>query len=192
MNNQQTILLIIAAISATLSGLLIHYLLTLSPASAADIRRGAAGQADTLVRQSSGSLASRIQANMRAVSLSFKDEGGVESLLSVNDRVDVVVTRSGAGKRTESETVLKGARVLIGSQAPDAALGSRPAKNRLVTLEMTPVEAEALASARSAGKLSIVLAGANETDSANKSYVGAGRPAPIKVIRFGVSSPGSH
>ncbi len=192
MNKQQIILLSVAAISAALAGFLIHSVLTAS-ASASGNKPRATETADAS-KSSAGTLASRLQPNMRAVSIAFKDEGGVESLLSVNDRVDVIVTRERAAKKMESVTILRDARVLIGTPGANAGNGGRNARGHLVTLELTSADAEAIATARNTGKLSLVLAGA-QTDGAGRLRPADLRSEPaarIKVIKYGVSSLITH
>lgn len=183
MTRQQIILFTIAAASASLSGVLIYYSLTQATAKA----QNAPGQTVETIKapalaKPAGALSSRIKPNMRAVSIPFKDEGGVETLVAANDSVDVIVTRAAQGKNAESETVLYGARVLIGAQTQNSPAGARPARLHLVTLEVTSEEAELLATARSAGKLSLVLAGASDLEVTVARRTGHSQ---VKVFKFG-------
>ncbi|MBC8050719.1 MAG: Flp pilus assembly protein CpaB [Chitinophagales bacterium] len=187
MNRQQIILFTIAGASASLSGLLIYYSLTQATTTSQNALGAVAEiHKSAVLAKPAGSLSSRINPNMRAVSISFKDEGGVETLLMANDSVDVIVTRTTNSKTTESETVLHSARVLIGAQTQNPASVGRPTKMRLVTLEVTPAQAELLANERSAGKLSLVLAGANDTARRDANAPSHSVNSRIKMFKFGV------
>jgi pilus assembly protein CpaB len=109
----------------------------------------------------SGFMAAVLPGGMRAVSTEISPETGAGGFILPNDRVDVILSRrerppSGAEIVT-SEVILSNIRVLAIDQAPRERDGQNSVVGKTATLELRPVQAEALARARQTGTLSLAL-----------------------------------
>ena len=106
-------------------------------------------------------LSSVIDKNMRAVTLRVNDATGVAGFVLPNDRVDVLLTRNEANTRT-TDILLQNVKVLAIDQVSESpgAKADQPDKPmiaKVVTLEVTPVDAEKLTLAQQVGTLSLAL-----------------------------------
>lgn len=123
-----------------------------------------------MLQAGGSSLAAGIRPGRRAMSIAVSPAGGLSGFLAPGDRVDVLLTQT-LGKRRTVQTLLADLPVLgvdnHGSGDPPAtpeddviakALDSAGPPG-LVTLEVSPREAEALAVAGELGTLSLVLRG---------------------------------
>lgn len=116
---------------------------------------------------SNGGLSSVVPAGTRAYSLSVPAGSGLAFLPKPGDRVDVIATfpREVLGEPT-SMTILRGKRVAAIATSSESSgemaerLGIQPVTEGgvIVTLFVSPVEAERLAMAESLGKITIVVA----------------------------------
>ena len=101
-----------------------------------------------------GVLAAILPAGMRAVSTRIKEETAAGRLILPNDRVDVILTRRRRGRSGSedavSDTLFRNIRVLAIGQLIEAKEGKKLAEGNTATLEMTPAQAEELASAANA------------------------------------------
>ncbi|MBV8061217.1 MAG: Flp pilus assembly protein CpaB [Alphaproteobacteria bacterium] len=124
-----------------------------------------------------GFLAAVLTEGMRAVSVTVKPEGEVAGFVFPGDHVDVILTHAitrhddpDMNDRHVSETVLSDVRVL----ALDQKMDSTPAEIKaaqLVTLEVTPRQAEQLALAAQLGTLSLSLRSINAAETVNGKIV---------------------
>ena len=145
-------------------------------------------------RKDRGVLSALLDEGMRAVSLGLDSNAGMAGLLNPGDIVDVIVVLNSTGKEKENEetsrTVLCGVRVLaldqhlsnpvemVNKKVGDAM----QAAPKSVTLEVTPPQASALASAVKMGSLSLSLHSIN--DNKNNCVESSLKPIDqIKVIR---------
>ncbi|MCD7058870.1 Flp pilus assembly protein CpaB [Pelagibacterium xiamenense] len=149
-----------------------------------------------LVNSDRGYMSAIIPEGMRAVSVPVTPESASGGFITPNDRVDVVLTRSGS---RYSETILNNVRVLAigarlgelgetgGGEDPDEPAGQRFAKDDIATLELTPHQAEVLLNATSAGRLALVLRSvADFNDPATGlATPGSAQAQAIKLIRHG-------
>ncbi|WP_404400042.1 Flp pilus assembly protein CpaB [Pelagibacterium halotolerans] len=149
-----------------------------------------------LVNSDQGYLSAVISEGMRAVAVPVTPESASGGYITPNDRVDVVLTRSGS---SHSETILNNIRVLSigarlgelgetgGGEDPDAPASQRFAKDDIATLELTPREAEVLLNASSAGRLALVLRSVADFDDPNAGLagLGSGQAQAIRLIRYG-------
>ncbi|MDX2264026.1 MAG: RcpC/CpaB family pilus assembly protein [Hyphomicrobiales bacterium] len=176
MIRQQSTLLAIAAVSAIASGALVHRVLT------------AAAHAPSVVPPAKplATLADRIAPHKRAAVVPLKDDAGVGAHITVGDRVDVILTRAAAGRRVESETVLRGLRVLSAGGEGKTGFGPRAPG---VTVEVSEAEAVVLANARASGKIALTLAG---PDDAVASGEGRASQRPVRVVKFGAAATVRH
>lgn len=143
-------------------------------------------------------LAALLNEGMRAVSLALDQNSGMSGLLNPGDIVDVIVALNNTSKddkEDQNRTILCGVRVLaidqhlsssvevVNKKATDSA---QPPKS--VTLEVTPRQASALASAVKMGTLSLSLHSVN--DNKNTCVESSLKPADqIKIIRGDGSQP---
>ena len=102
--------------------------------------------------------------DMRAVAVPLSDVSGVGGFLASGDRVDVFVTRlikSAVATGTDqnvTDLLVQNVRVLAVGQDADETK-SKPEVVRTATLEVTPVQAQKIALAQTAGSLSLSLRG---------------------------------
>jgi pilus assembly protein CpaB len=124
-----------------------------------------------MVLESGSHFAAAIRPGRRAISIAVSPAGGLAGFLSPGDRVDVLLTQA-LGKRRTVQTLLADLPVLgvdqrgRGDPTPEpdtvdviAAALEDAAPPGLVTLDVSPREAEALAVAAELGTLSLVLRG---------------------------------
>src|SRR5690606_3625979 len=119
-----------------------------------------------LVHSDQGYLSAVITQGMRAVSIPVTPESASGGYIVPNDRVDVVLTRSGSAY---SETILANVRVLaIGKRLGEVGTAAGPADpqepssqvfegSQVATLELSPTQSETILNATSAGRLALVL-----------------------------------
>lgn len=105
----------------------------------------------------------------RAMSVSVSSDTAVGGFILPGDRVDVLSTRDaqvagegdggggGGGKVTVAETVLQNIRVLALDQSTVADKDAKSIVAATATLEVGPIEAEALARAKAAGPITLAL-----------------------------------
>lgn len=119
-----------------------------------------------LVRDAQGYLSAVLEPGMRGVSVAVSAVAASGGFISPNDRVDVVLTRSGGVEA--SETVLRSVRVLaINSQlgqagatgTDEAAEAGRPPQfaEAIATLELDADGAQVIIGATALGQLTLVL-----------------------------------
>lgn len=104
-------------------------------------------------------MASVIDPGLRAVSVQITDASGVAGLVQPNSRVDVLFTRPGNMAEATTSTILENIKVLsIGKQIPTGqAVDPRAPKSPVVTLVLTPADAQKLELAKNQGKVSLAL-----------------------------------
>lgn len=135
-----------------------------------------------------------IPAGMRAVSVRVNEVIGVAGYVLPGTRVDVVATASPTEQRsdTTSKVVLANVRVLAaGTRLDDSNDKGKPVQTTVVTLLVTPEQAERLALASTEGKIQLALRnpldrGAPETPGIRPAAlmgkpVSVGRPVARRV-----------
>ena len=100
-----------------------------------------------------------IPAGHRAVSVPITDVSGVSGLLQPGSRVDVLFTRPGSMAEAETSTILQNVRVLaVGhSIQPNQVVDPKATKMPVITLVVTPEEAQKLELAKNEGKISLTM-----------------------------------
>lgn len=154
-------------------------------------------------RKDRGVLSALLDEGMRAVSLGLDSNAGMAGLLNPGDIVDVIVVLNNTGKEKENEetnhTILCGVRVLALDQHLSSQMevvskkvGEAMQAPKSVTLEVTPRQASALASAVKMGSLSLSLHSIN--DSKNNCIESSLKPIEqIKIVRGdGTAQPSSQ
>ena len=109
-------------------------------------------------------VASTIEPGYRAVSVQITDVSGVAGLVQPKSRVDVLYTRPGRMDEASTSTILQNVQVLstgrlapAGQTAQAAAAEARAPRAPVVTLLLTPEQAQVLELAKSEGKISLSL-----------------------------------
>jgi pilus assembly protein CpaB len=120
-------------------------------------------------------LSSIIGANMRAVTLHVTDTTGVAGFVLPNDRVDVLLTRQQQSNPT-TDILLQNVKVLaidqVAQSTSDKDRKDKPMVAKVVTVEVSPVDAEKLVLAQQLGTLSLALrnyASVHEVDTGSVS-----------------------
>ena len=140
-------------------------------------------EARLALKGSGAGLGPLIPPGMRAISVRVNDVVGVAGFVLPGMRVDVLVTGKPPNRSdTETQTVLQNISVLSAGQTLQSDSKSQPITTPVVTLLVTPAEAEALTLANSEGHIQLVLR--NSTDQTavatrgHRLYDLYGVPAP--------------
>lgn len=146
------------------------------------------------------SIAALLPEGMRATSVRINDVSGVAGFIQPNDSVDVLITRSVAGRDDQvTDVLLQNVRVLAIGQDAKGADG-KPQLAKTATLLVDQVGAQKLALAQQVGSLSLVLRKPGEQDnpvvetvSLNdlryNLYGGVRYPAPASVGTYQAPQP---
>ena len=112
----------------------------------------------------SGYMAAYLEPGMRAMAIGVSVESAAGGFILPGDRVDVLVTvelqdtgEGGGQTRHASSIVLQNVKVLAVDQSTRADDDQQTVVGATATLEVSPGDSEALALARAAGELSLVL-----------------------------------
>jgi pilus assembly protein CpaB len=133
-------------------------------------------------------LAAAIPAGMRAVSVKVDEVIAVAGFVVPGTRVDVLVTMPPAGEAAgSSRVVLQNIKVLAAGQSFDPTEQGKPQDATVITLLVTPAEAEALALAANQGRIQLALR--NTLDEALSNTSGAQPPAAIRVAPGAAGAP---
>jgi pilus assembly protein CpaB len=113
-------------------------------------------------------MASVIDPGLRAVSVQITDSSGVAGLVQPNSRVDVLFTRPGNMTEATTSTILENVKVLsVGKQIPTGqTVDARAPKSPVVTLLLSPSDAQKLELAKNQGKVSLSLRNPLDTTTA--------------------------
>jgi len=149
-----------------------------------------------LIRTDQGYLSAVLEKGMRGVSIQVAADSASGGFIVPNDHVDVILTRS-TDQGQQSETLLSNVRVLAINtrlgELGETGAAADPANPRaevfadtaIATLELDPGQAEAVASAKELGKLSLSLRSIVDFASSPGDTDQVQRNAPIKIIRYG-------
>jgi pilus assembly protein CpaB len=154
------------------------------------------------VAGSGAGLASIVPMGMRAMSVRVNDVIGVSGFLLPEARVDVLVT--GTPRNAESgqmtKTILSNVRVISAGENLEPDASGRPQRVAVVTLLVTPEQAETLTLASMQGRLQLILRNSRDEEIAQTRGVQEPqlftgrveepkpvvrrRPAPLPVVQF--------
>jgi len=115
-----------------------------------------------------GGVAALISPKKRAVAVKVDKIIGVSGFIHAGNRVDVLVTVA-AVKSSDPVTKIILENILVLAVGPDVELDKKGKESKpvdVITLEVTPVEAEKLALAASEGKVQLALRNFNDTEDA--------------------------
>jgi len=104
-------------------------------------------------------MSATIEPGYRAVSVAITDVNGVSGLIQPNSRVDVLFTRTGTIAEASTSTILQNVKVLYTGHAVAAGQTADPRapKSQVVTLLLTPADAQKLELAKNQGKIGLSL-----------------------------------
>lgn len=119
-----------------------------------------------------GGLASRIPKGMRALALRSDDVVGVAGFLTPGSRLDVLMTyRASNSEEPTTATVLENAEVLAAGQRLQPDPSGKPASATVVTLLLTPVQAERAVLASTQGTVHFVLRNGLDRDETARAPI---------------------
>jgi pilus assembly protein CpaB len=117
-------------------------------------------------------MSATIQPGYRAVSVAITDVSGVAGLIQPNSRVDVLFTRTGTLAEASTSTILQNVKVLSTGRvlAAGQTADSRTPRSPVVTLLLTPADAQKLELAKNQGRIGLSLR--NPLDASQASNAG--------------------
>jgi len=155
-----------------------------------------------LAGENAGSgLTMLIPPGMRAVSVRVNEVIGVAGFVVPGTRVDVLLTgnAAGNGQQEQTNTVLQNVPVIASGQKLERNSSGQPQVAPVITLLVSPDDAQKLTLAQSQGKITLALRspldtkqtdqGAVRTDSLYKGAVVAAPPAPRPKTKHVVATP---
>ncbi|MBZ5620599.1 MAG: Flp pilus assembly protein CpaB [Acidobacteriia bacterium] len=124
-------------------------------------------------------VSSTIEPGFRAVSVQITDVSGVAGLIQTNSRVDVLFTRPGTMAEASTSTILQNVKVLSTGRLAQTGQAADPRTPRspVVTLVLTPDDAQKLELAKNEGRISLSLR--NPLDSSQSAN---GGPLTTEVL----------
>jgi pilus assembly protein CpaB len=127
-----------------------------------------------LASENAGSgLPSMIPSGMRAVSVRVNDGSSVGGFVQPGTRVDVLMTGTSGSGEAQTMTVLKNVRVLAnGTRLDRNAAGADSQNSTLITLLVSPDDAQKLALAMAQGRIQLALRNPLDTSQTEVAAVG--------------------
>lgn len=108
-------------------------------------------------REGGAGLSATIPEGMRAVTVAVNDVIGVAGFVVPGTMVDVLVTGSAGGNTTVTRTILENVRVLAAGPRVDQDRQGRPVSAPVITLLVTPQDADILTMASTQGRIQLAL-----------------------------------
>lgn len=126
-----------------------------------------------------GFMSANLPKGMRAEAVAISTKSSAGGFILPNDRVDVILTKKSTNTTTnatvvKSETVVSNVKVLAVNQVfKQASEGDQVTvdKGETATLELTPEQAEVMATVQSSGELSLVLRSIAENDGKSEAEI---------------------
>jgi pilus assembly protein CpaB len=138
----------------------------------------------------SGFMAAILPTGKRALSAEVAVETTAGGFVLPNDHVDVILTvsrKEGENNTFRSQTILENIRVLAVDQLVEDKDGQRSVIGRTATVEVDPAQAEILANARHAGKLSLALRSWLDGNKTTQDAEPLASRA-LSIVRFGTNA----
>ena len=142
-------------------------------------------EAKLVPKEGGAGLAAIIPEGMRGISVAVNDVVAVAGFVGPGTMVDVLVTGSGGGSNTTvTRTILENVRVLAAGQKIEQDKDGKPQNVPVITLLVTPEEANKLAMASTQGKIQLALRNTLDAKKVGPSVVlqaslfGGAAPAP--------------
>ncbi len=140
-----------------------------------------------------GVMAAILNPGMRAISVKIRENTSAGGFILPNDRVDVILTHKpksrGRTSRHVANTILKNVRVLAIGKTVEQEQGTKTAKGKTATVELTLAQSETLSLAESMGDISLALRSLSEArgkkpqDQADNLRGDAGNM--VRMVKFG-------
>jgi pilus assembly protein CpaB len=133
----------------------------------------------------------------RAIAVPITSETAAGGFILPGDRVDVIQTReaeavgegeNSSAKKTKAETIIQNVRVLALDQTTAAEKDAKTIVASTATLEVGPVEAEALARAKAAGPVTLTLRAYTDLGGPSGLAVPSQDSAVVRINRGGQTS----
>jgi pilus assembly protein CpaB len=149
-------------------------------------------------REAGGGLSITIPEGMRAVSVGVDEVIGVAGFVLPGTRVDVLVTVVPSSDRTQSitRTILTNIRTLAADQRYQQDIDGEPSYVTVVTLLVTPEQAETLTLAATEGQIQLALRNTLDPGEPRTSgrriaslISGNERPTPVRTSRVAPPTP---
>lgn len=149
-------------------------------------------------REAGGGLSITIPEGMRAVSVGVDEVIGVAGFVLPGTRVDVLVTVVPSSDRTQSvtRTILTNIRTLAADQRYQQDIDGEPSYVTVVTLLVTPEQAETLTLAATEGQIQLALRNTLDPGEPRTSgqriaslIAGSSRPTPARTPRVAPPTP---
>lgn len=136
-------------------------------------------------------LSSMIPSGMRAVSVRVGDSNAIGAFIQPRSRVDVLMTGVSSLGEAKAQTVLKNVEVLANGNRLDRNAPPETQNSPLITLLVSPDDAEKLALAMAQGRIQLALRNPLDTGQSEVAAVGMGSfyplqqkaPAPVAHVR---------
>lgn len=147
-------------------------------------------EANLAPKAAGAGLPAAIPEGMRAVSVAVNDVVGVAGFVTPGTMVDVLVTGQLPGKSggAITRTVLENVRVMAAGQQIEQDRDGKPEKVPVVTLLVSPEDANVLTMASTEGKIQLALRNTIDTQDANPAavlqdalFAGPAAPASVHV-----------
>lgn len=150
-----------------------------------------------LASENAGSgLPSMIPSGMRAVSVRVSDSSAVGGFIQPRSRVDVLMTGTSGSGEPQTMTVLKNIEVLANGTRLDRSASAPDTQNSpLITLLVSPDDAEKLALAMAHGRIQLALRNPLDTSQTDVAVVGIHslygnqKPAPVAAAAHAKPKP---
>jgi pilus assembly protein CpaB len=144
-----------------------------------------------------GYLSVVLSPGKRAMAVPVTSETAVGGFILPGDRVDVIQTRdaqvmgegeASTGKQTIAETIIQNVRVLALDQTTAAEKDAKTIVASTATLEVGPLEAEALTRAKAAGPVTLALRAYTDLGGPSGLAVRSQESAVVRINRGGQTS----
>jgi pilus assembly protein CpaB len=145
----------------------------------------------------SGYMAAYLEPGMRAMAIRVTVETAAGGFILPGDRVDVLLSREtaaqggegGGSSKYSASTVMRNIKVLAIDQTTRAGDDEQAVVGATATLEVGPLDAEALALAKSEGELSLVLRSYADTGGPSGRVASAPRQSGAVRVYRGQTAP---
>jgi len=129
-------------------------------------------------------FSSIIEPGYRAVSVPITDASGVAGLIQPNSRVDVLFTRTGSLVEAATSTILQNVKVISTGRLLPAGQTADPRtpRSQVVTLVLTPEDAQKLELAKNQGRISLSL-----RNPLDESHAGNTGPVTTDALDSGLT-----
>jgi pilus assembly protein CpaB len=141
-------------------------------------------EANLAPKEAGAGLSATIPEGMRALSIAVNDVIGVAGFVLPGTTVDVLATASVTGSENITRTILENIRVLAAGQKITQDKEGKPQTVSVVTLLVTPEDADKLTMASTQGRIQLALRNTIDTKKVN--------PAPVflnSLLLGGIAAP---